>query len=1135
MDKSQETTSRFRKLPFLFVLSAPLLSGGFAVGADASAEVLLKAAGSAAGLCVHIRSDETGPCLELARTGRWVVHTLCGTEAATTGARSAFAENRLYGLASAEHRPRLESLPYADRLANLLLIDHWKDAAQRGLTWAECLRIVMPRGVILAGGASAEEIAAQIAPHRERIQELSRDGGLIRITTAWPPDIGQWTHAFLRDAGNQKIATDPINPARQNLWFQWIDAPPRGAGWHGVWGAGVSAGGRLIALADYEAGALYRDGKAWGVARPLTYQMYVLSCRDAFNGAVQWLRPWDGRNVRKAKRSLAFAGGRIFTVEAGRLTATDIRDGSILYAAEAPAKFDAASWLHCDENVVAVHDLVGTTDADGVTTGLRSLSVFAAASGRLLWQSPNSIVRAALEGGRLFTALARSQDMRADSEELRAFDAAGGAPLWKKTAEDLGGKEGDKITLHAASMGLVLVSLGDSGTILLKGDSGEIAYRFQVHGDPLFIADRLVVGKDPSSWFDLKTGALLGQAARPGRYAAMGMWACAAGAHTQRQFLDAFDERETPPKARKDLVRQYPHMGTARLHITCSTGDVVAHGLVYQPEQGCKCGHPYRGGRVYGLYAVAPVEAAPPRKAFEEPGPLEKGPAFGQGDPGAAGNAAAGDWPMFRADPERSCAGAGSLPAQLEVLWRKPLAVRPDAWIAHSSWRAQHNHNQAISAPVVAGGKVFVSLVDEHQVVALDAGRGEVLWRFTANARLDSPPTFHKGLCLFGCRDGWVYCLDAATGRLAWRRCITPLDQRILVYGQLESRWPAIGSVLVNGDRAYATAGHDAGLGILLWEFDPLTGATLAYRATPPSTFPNDILVRGEEGGIWLNKTGLTPLAKVAAQPAAAAGLAKLLKKSLPVLPDHLMPVDTPILGTAGTLWMGRMRLGEQFRRQIWADRWVWNGEYLIGFKGDGYKGGASPHPGWDYAGVQSGGVFCIAPAKLAGEAGKALLWHTPSQDDVWAMALTDTRLLVAGPRLDRPKPPEPAAQSQPVQRPKTPQEMIAAIKDASARSSEPVVKPVERKHKTIPVGKPAESLWDLALLSEIEAAWKIHHQDPLAAPGYLRVLDLVSGQVLHELALPVSLVQDGLAISGGRVFATLTDGSVACLGKHGE
>ena len=48
-----------------------------------------------------------------------------------------------------------------------------------------------------------------------------------------------------------------------------------------------------------------------------------------------------------------------------------------------------------------------------------------------------------------------------------------------------------------------------------------------------------------------------------------------------------------------------------------------------------------------------------------------------------------------------------------------------------------------------------------------------------APGRVDSPPTLHQGRAIFGCRDGYVYCLTADDGKLVWRFRAAPIDQRI--------------------------------------------------------------------------------------------------------------------------------------------------------------------------------------------------------------------------------------------------------------------------------------------------------------------------------------------------------------------
>jgi len=125
-----------------------------------------------------------------------------------------------------------------------------------------------------------------------------------------------------------------------------------------------------------------------------------------------------------------------------------------------------------------------------------------------------------------------------------------------------------------------------------------------------------------------------------------------------------------------------------------------------------------------------------------------------------------------------------------------------------------------------------VADVDAHAVCALDASDGRLLWRYTTGARVDSPPTYHEGLLLFGSRDGWVYALRASDGALAWRFRDLPDDRMICAYGQVESAWPVCGSVLVKDGVAYFAAGRNSFLdgGIFLYGLDPHTGRVIHQR-----------------------------------------------------------------------------------------------------------------------------------------------------------------------------------------------------------------------------------------------------------------------------------------------------------------
>jgi hypothetical protein len=125
---------------------------------------------------------------------------------------------------------------------------------------------------------------------------------------------------------------------------------------------------------------------------------------------------------------------------------------------------------------------------------------------------------------------------------------------------------------------------------------------------------------------------------------------------------------------------------------------------------------------------------------------------------------------------------------------------------------------------------VFLASTDNHTIHALDAQNGSPSWHFTVGGRIDSSPTVYEGKVLFGSADGWVYCLRASDGALAWRFRAAPQEQLAAAYGQLESVWPVHGAVLVQNGIAYASAGRSSYLdgGIVLYALDPATGRQLA-------------------------------------------------------------------------------------------------------------------------------------------------------------------------------------------------------------------------------------------------------------------------------------------------------------------
>ncbi len=106
--------------------------------------------------------------------------------------------------------------------------------------------------------------------------------------------------------------------------------------------------------------------------------------------------------------------------------------------------------------------------------------------------------------------------------------------------------------------------------------------------------------------------------------------------------------------------------------------------------------------------------------------------------------------------------------------------------------------------------------------------------------RIDSPPTVEGNRVLFGSRDGFLYCLRAGDGALAWRFRAAPEDRQVVSYDRLESAWPVHGSVLVMNGLVYCTAGRSSFIdgGIHVYALNPATGESV-HNATLQGPEPN--------------------------------------------------------------------------------------------------------------------------------------------------------------------------------------------------------------------------------------------------------------------------------------------------------
>jgi len=73
---------------------------------------------------------------------------------------------------------------------------------------------------------------------------------------------------------------------------------------------------------------------------------------------------------------------------------------------------------------------------------------------------------------------------------------------------------------------------------------------------------------------------------------------------------------------------------------------------------------------------------------------------------------------------------------------------------------------EILAEPLVAGGKVYTA--NGLGLVSAYTTTGKQVWSFTAGDAVYSSPVTTDGKVIFGCNNGWLYALDAASGKPAW-------------------------------------------------------------------------------------------------------------------------------------------------------------------------------------------------------------------------------------------------------------------------------------------------------------------------------------------------------------------------------
>ncbi|MEI7904023.1 MAG: PQQ-binding-like beta-propeller repeat protein [Candidatus Firestonebacteria bacterium] len=748
---------------------------------------------------------------DIAEDRRILVNAIPYDEISLEQARKLLLDSGLSGQVMAE-KYGFKELPYVSEIANFVVIEDFEKVSKLGLTRAEALRVLRPGGLLL----------------------IKKNGVWEKEAKLWPDTYDDWKQPAY-GANRNRVSKDKALKAPFGV--KWQDGLPVGLKWAACRGFVISAGS-FIALSANE-----KENTIGYPFKPFKMEQY-LSSRDAFNGLPQWKLNCGTTDTGDALSDynnppLVTDGKKIYVYKPGKLLALDINSGKTLW--EYPLSTTAV-YLALVDNILVASCWEEKALEARYGGGLWSpwiaknekgeVLALDTAGGKKIWSVPYPSQTIMASDGNLYV-MKQSGGRPPKEQQVIALDIKTGKERWAVKHKDI--SEDPDLFLNNSSDGVLIITRTEAWALTaLSALDGKKLYDIildhNVPQDAKVAYHTLIVNGSllhRTAAYDIKTGVKKGKFPVDVR---VGL--CCPSNFANGYMLNSRFANISKLSEDWKTAESFP-MGSRG---ACIQGYTVSYGTLYCGQNWCRCAP----GQLPGIVAMSTNDNIPGKKDFEEEKPVEKGPAFGSSKKNETTEE---DWPIYGKDAQRKMSSKEGIAKNPEIIWKTAL-VNPRAPKLDDIWSARMV--SSLSAPVVSGGLVYVSLTDLGQVLAVDAKSGKLVWKFLAAGRVDTPPSIYNGLCYFGCRDGKVYALNAKSGDLAWKTAVAPKERKIVAFGQLESVWPAIGSVLAYNGIIYATAGrgteYDGGL--LVAGLDPETGKKISAQLIEPGLKKlNDLLV----------------------------------------------------------------------------------------------------------------------------------------------------------------------------------------------------------------------------------------------------------------------------------------------------
>ena len=765
--------------------------------AKQQAKKILNACDVKGGLIVHIGCGDGKLTAALRADDRYLVQGLDNSDKRVEQARKYIQSLGIYGAVSID-KLQGNRLPYIDNLVNLVVSENLDNIPK-----SEVIRILCPNGVAY----------------------IKQDRRWIKLVKQWPEEIDEWTH-YLHDPQGTMVGKDRIvGPPRR---LQWVGGPKwlRNHDFMSSLNGMVSSKGRIFYLID--------EGLRNHIYLPARWSVVA---RDAFNGTDLWKRsieqwfphiwPFKSGPGHLPRRIVAAddrvyvtlgitaplsildaaTGKTIRTYKNTKATEEIVLDCGVLYLVVDPDK-EPLLYQHETTNRGKEQKRANNVFGWSKQSPEKLVMAVSADTGKELWNHRNRVapLTLAVQGKRIFFH---------DGEHIVALNRDSGKEEWiSENAGDWAVPATGYAPRLIADDSVVVLSTkkGRGGRLVgLSTETGKILWRAEQpssgHFSPedLFLIDGLIwtaqTGKAQTEGthfvgIDIQTGQTRHDFEADQLKAFFMHQRCYPGRATERFIMTSGTGTE------------FLELGTEQCELhhwlrgSCIYGIMPCNGLIYRPPESCAC---FYQSKLAHFCALAPASKGLKDDTSSEDR-FEKGPAYGDMK-SEIGTSKSDSWPTYRHDSERSGHTENNLPAEIIQLWQTDVGAR-------------------LSTMTAADGKLFVSEIDQHTILALTADSGKKIWSYATGGRIDSPPTIYKGHAIFGCADGWVYCLRASDGVLAWRYRAAPGPDKLVSYQQVESVWPLHGSVLVYDGVAYCLAGRNMFVdgGMRLVRLDALTG-----------------------------------------------------------------------------------------------------------------------------------------------------------------------------------------------------------------------------------------------------------------------------------------------------------------------